>query len=68
MGQNWYQTAGTGNALILRRWTFFFNHEGPPYWISPKTLLPPKLLVILERIGEALKVVYGAYQFAETWY
>jgi hypothetical protein len=28
--------------------------------------LEPKLLVMWERIGEALKVVYGAYQFAET--
>jgi hypothetical protein len=36
-----------------------------------KNILPPlepKLLVMWERIGEALKVVYGAYQFAETWY
>ncbi len=36
-----------------------------------KNVLPPlepKLLVMWERIGEALKVVYGAYQFAETWY
>jgi hypothetical protein len=28
----------------------------------------PKLLVMWERIGAALKMVYGAYQFAETWY
>jgi hypothetical protein len=36
-----------------------------------KNVLPriePKLLVMWERIGEALKVVCGAYQFAETWY
>jgi hypothetical protein len=36
-----------------------------------KNILPPlehKLLVMRERIGEALKVVYGAYQFSETWY
>jgi hypothetical protein len=33
-------------------------------------LLPfePKVLLIWETIGEALKVAYGAYQFAETWY
>ncbi len=26
------------------------------------------LLVMWKRIGEALKMVYSAYQFAETWY
>jgi hypothetical protein len=34
-----------------------------------KKILPPfkpKLLVMWERIGEALKAVYGAYQFTET--
>jgi hypothetical protein len=30
--------------------------------------LEPKLLVMWERIGEALKMVCGAYQLAETWY
>jgi hypothetical protein len=30
--------------------------------------LEPKLFVMWEKIGEALKVVYGAYQFAETWH
>jgi hypothetical protein len=36
-----------------------------------KTFFPPlepKLLVMWERIGEALKMLCGAYQFAETWY
>jgi hypothetical protein len=28
----------------------------------------PKLLVLWEQIGEALKMVGSAYQFAETWY
>jgi hypothetical protein len=34
-----------------------------------KNVLPPlepKLLVLWERIGEALKMVCSAYQFAET--
>jgi hypothetical protein len=60
-----------GIALVLERWIFFFNFKGPPSWISQKNVLPPlepKLLVIWERIGEALKVVNGAQQFAETWY
>ncbi len=35
----------------------FANNVLPP--------LEPKLLVMWERIGEALKRVYGAYQFAE---
>jgi hypothetical protein len=33
--------------------------------------MPPlehKLLEMWERIGEALMMVYSAYQFAETWY
>jgi hypothetical protein len=36
-----------------------------------QNVLPPfdhKLFVMWERIGEALKMVYSAYQFAETWY
>jgi hypothetical protein len=31
-------------------------------------LLEHKLLVMWERIGEVLKMVYSAYQFGETWY
>jgi hypothetical protein len=30
--------------------------------------LEPKLLVMWERIGEKLKMVYGTYQFAKTLY
>jgi hypothetical protein len=36
-----------------------------------KNVLPPlepKLLVMWEKIGEALKMVCGANQFAKTWY
>jgi hypothetical protein len=69
VGQNWYQSRG--NALVLSLWTFFFYFKGQPFWILQKTvLLPlePNLLVIWERIGEALKVVYGAYHFTETQY
>jgi hypothetical protein len=31
-------------------------------------LLEPKLLVMWEKIGEALQMVYRANQFAKTWY
>jgi hypothetical protein len=31
-------------------------------------LLEPKLLVMSERIGEALKMVFSTYQFVKTWY
>jgi hypothetical protein len=61
VGRNWYQTIGI--ALVLGCWAFFFNFVKnglPP--------LEPKLLVMWERIGEALKMVFGTYQFAETWY
>jgi hypothetical protein len=30
--------------------------------------LEPKLLLMWKIIGKALKMVCGAYQFAETWY
>jgi hypothetical protein len=36
-----------------------------------KKVLPPiepKLLVLWEKIGEAMKMVYSAYQFTITWY
>jgi hypothetical protein len=31
-------------------------------------LLELKLWVMWERIGEALEMVYSAYQFGKTWY
>jgi hypothetical protein len=31
-------------------------------------LLELKLLAMWERISEALKMVYSAYQFGKTWY
>jgi hypothetical protein len=58
-------------ALVLWRWTFCFNFKGPPSWILQKNVLPllePKLLVIWKRIGKATKLLYGVWQFAETWY
>ncbi len=59
-----------GIVIVLGRWAFFFKFEEPPSWIAKNILPPlePNLLVIWERIGEVLKVVYGIYQFAETWY
>jgi hypothetical protein len=36
-----------------------------------KTVLPqlePKLLVMWEKLGEALKVVFSAYQVGKSWY
>jgi hypothetical protein len=61
VGQNWYQMIGI--ALVLGCWATILN--------LAKNVLPPlepKLLVMWERIGEALKMMLGAYQFAETWY
>ncbi len=55
---------------VLGRWTLFFNFKGTPSRIWHKTFSPleHKLLVMLEIIGEALKMVCSANQFAETWY
>jgi hypothetical protein len=66
VGLNWYQP--TGIALVLRRWTFFFNFKGPAPWILQKMLcrhFEPKLLVMREGIGEALKMVCSDYQFSK---
>jgi hypothetical protein len=59
-----------GNASVLGRWTLFLNLNGkhPVFTSNVLPPLEPKLLVIWERIGEALKMVYRAYQFADTWY
>jgi hypothetical protein len=35
VGRNWYQS--TGLALVLGRWTLFFNFKGKPSCISHKT-------------------------------
>jgi hypothetical protein len=35
VGRNWYQS--TGIALVLGRWTLFFNFKGTPCCISHKT-------------------------------
>jgi hypothetical protein len=57
MGRNWYQSASI--ALVLGHWTFFFNFKGPASWILQKMFRrQPKLLVMLERNGGALKMVY----------
>jgi hypothetical protein len=58
---------------LLSRWGAghsFFILQGLHLDFAKNILPPlePKLLVMWERIGEVLKVVYGAYQFAETWY
>jgi hypothetical protein len=40
---------------------FIIFFKGTPSWILPKNILPPlqhKLLVMWERIGEALQVVF----------
>jgi hypothetical protein len=47
---------------------FFFPEKAS--WISQNNVLPPielKLLVMWERIGVAVKMVYSAYQFAQPW-
>jgi hypothetical protein len=59
------------NCSSVGRWTFFFNFKGPSSSIFQKNVSPklePQLLVMWERIGEAPKVVYGAYPFTETCY
>jgi hypothetical protein len=55
---------------VLGRWTFFFCFKGQSSSILQKIFCCnlSELLVMWERIGEALKMVYSAYQFAETWY
>jgi hypothetical protein len=60
VGRNWYQS--TGIALVLGRWTFFFDFKGTPSWILQKNvLLPlePKLLVpvMLGRIVKHCKLL-----------
>jgi hypothetical protein len=60
-----------GIALVLGCRAFFFNFKRATILNFAKNVLPPldpKLLVMWERIGEALKMVCSAYQFAETWY
>jgi hypothetical protein len=52
VGRNWFQS--TAIVLVLGRWTFFFNFKGTKKVLPP---LEPKLLVMLERIGEALQIV-----------
>jgi hypothetical protein len=51
-----------GDVSELGRCTFLFYFKGTPSWIY-KNVLPPlgrKLLVMWERIGEALKMVVSA--------
>jgi hypothetical protein len=57
---------------MLQYWSagyyFFILRDTILYF--PLNILPTlehKLLVMWERIGEELKMVYSAYQFAETW-
>jgi hypothetical protein len=46
---------------VLGHWTFFFYFKGPPSWILQKNVLQPlepKLSVMWEKIGEALKMMF----------
>jgi hypothetical protein len=46
------------SALVLWCWVLFFYFKGTPCWIWQKNVFPPlepKLLVMWERINEALK-------------
>jgi hypothetical protein len=69
VGRKWCYLVG--NASVLWRWTLFFNFKGTPSRILHKMFcrqLEHKLLVMWEIIGEALKIMCSANQFAETWY
>jgi hypothetical protein len=55
---------------VWRRWAFFFNFKGETILdFAKNVLLPlePKLLVMWEKIGGAVKMVNSAYQFAKAW-
>jgi hypothetical protein len=51
-------------------WTFYFILKGAILDLAKNVFPPlePKLLLMWERIGEALKMVYSVYQFGKTWY
>jgi hypothetical protein len=51
---------------VLGRWAFFFNFKGKPSWILPP--LEPKLMVMWDNIGGALKMANSAFQFTKTWF
>jgi hypothetical protein len=56
---------------VWGRWAFFFNFKGETILdFAKNVLLPlePKLLVMWEKIGGALKMEYSAYQFEITWF
>jgi hypothetical protein len=54
---------------VLGRWALFLNFKRKPSWILQKNVLQPLepiLLVMWEKIGGALKMVYNAYQFVKN--
>jgi hypothetical protein len=57
-----------GNAYVFGRWILLFNFKGTPsctvFRIKQFAPLEPKLLVLWKRVGEVLKMVCSAYQFA----
>jgi hypothetical protein len=69
VSQNRFQL--TSMAHVLGRWTFFFNFKGVTILDFSENFVPPLeliLMVMWEKIGEVLKIVCSAYQFAKTWY
>ncbi len=60
------------NASVLGCRTLFFQFKGTPSRIPQKTLCrylsENYILAMCERISEALKMVYSAYQFVKTWH
>jgi hypothetical protein len=55
---------------VLGRWAFFLILKGNHCDLQKNVLPPlePKLLVMWEKIGGVLKMVYSTYQFTKTWF